>query len=44
MNAGYITVEWSGDDNSGNKVASGTYVYRITAGDFAATKKMLLVK
>jgi hypothetical protein len=37
--AGYYTVEF----NSAN-LASGMYVYRIEAGEFSATKKMVLVK
>ena len=42
--AGKYSVEWNGDDNFGNKVATGAYVYRITAGDFVSVKKMLLIK
>lgn len=42
--AGNYSVEWNGDDNFGNKVSTGAYIYRITAGDFVAVKKMLLIK
>ncbi|MBM4171387.1 MAG: T9SS type A sorting domain-containing protein [Ignavibacteria bacterium] len=42
--SGNHSVEWNGTDNFGNKVASGTYVYRITAGNFISVKKMLLIK
>ncbi len=42
--AGKNTVEWNGDDNFGYKVSSGTYIYRITAGSFSASKKMILIK
>jgi len=44
INAGYHTVNWNGRDASGNRVTSGVYIYKITAGDFAKSKKMLLVK
>jgi len=44
MLAGNHSVEWNGLDNSGNKVASGAYIYRITAGNFVSTKKMVLLK
>ncbi|MFQ5606367.1 MAG: T9SS type A sorting domain-containing protein [Candidatus Zixiibacteriota bacterium] len=37
-------VEWSGENASGAKVASGMYFYKITAGDFVRTRKMLMVK
>ncbi len=41
---GRHSVSWDGRDDTGNQVASGLYFYRITAGDLALTKKMLLVK
>lgn len=37
--AGYYDVDWNAVDN-----ASGIYFYRIKAGDFVETKKMLLTK
>jgi len=42
--AGYKRVEWDGTDENGSSVASGVYLYRMTAGDFTDTKKMLLLK
>lgn len=41
---GNYSVEWNGDDNNGNLVGTGIYFYRIQAGDFVKTKKMLLMK
>jgi hypothetical protein len=38
------TVEWNGTDHLGNKVGSGVYFYRIEAGNFKQSRKMLLLK
>ncbi len=35
---------WDGRNDDGEYVTSGTYFYRFQAGDFTATRKMLLVK
>lgn len=42
--AGYYTVTWDGKDAYGNNVASGVYFYRLTAGNFTATRRMVLMK
>ncbi|ARA94337.1 hypothetical protein AWN76_015030 [Rhodothermaceae bacterium RA] len=44
MEAGQHTVTWNGRDAAGQPVASGTYFYRIEAGDFVAMKQMMLLK
>jgi len=41
---GEHTVEWDGCDASGGAVASGIYFYRLTAGDHAESRKMMLMK
>jgi len=41
---GTYTVNWDGVNKEGAKVASGTYIYRMTAGEFIQSKKMVLIK
>jgi len=44
MEAGNHQVVWDGKDRSGDAVASGIYFYKISAQDYADTKKMVLLK
>ena len=46
---GYYTsrtraAHWDGRNQVGEPVASGLYFYKLTAGEFSATRKMLIVK
>jgi hypothetical protein len=43
---GYGThhIEWDGTDNLGNEVGSGVYFYRLEAGKFQQSRKMVLLK
>ena len=41
---GKYEVVWNGDNDAGAKVSSGVYFYRFEAGDFVASKKMIMVK
>jgi hypothetical protein len=42
--AGVVSIVWDGKDASDNQVASGIYFYKALAGQFSATKKMMLMK
>ncbi len=42
--AGEYQVTWDGVDNSGKKVASGLYYYRLESKNFRQTRKMLMLK
>ena len=42
--AGSYSVQWDGKNNAGKYIASGMYLYRIHAGNFVSTKKMMMMK
>jgi hypothetical protein len=44
MNEGYHQVTWDATDNSGSKMSSGIYFYRLTAGTFTQMNKIMLSK
>jgi len=44
INAGKHILYWDGLNNNGNKVASGVYIYRMIAGKYTKSKKMVLIK
>jgi len=43
-NPGRHTVTWNGRNDSGMIVPSGVYIYRLHAGSFMVSKKMLMLK
>jgi hypothetical protein len=44
LDNGVYIVDWNGDNNFGEKVSSGIYFYRIEAGSYINSRKMLLLK
>ncbi len=42
--AGVRTVTWDGTDASGRNVSAGVYLYRIRAGTFSQTRRMVLLR
>ena len=44
QSSGYKSVQWNATNNQGQPVSAGVYLYKIQAGDFVDTKKMILLK
>jgi hypothetical protein len=44
LEAGNYTAQWNGDDNFGRTVASGVYIYRVVAGQYVKSLKMMFLK
>jgi hypothetical protein len=44
QNSGSYTVEWDGKNDFGTQVASGIYVYSLTAGKFKQSRRMILLR
>jgi hypothetical protein len=42
--AGFHSIRWNGTNNSGIRVSSGMYIYRIIYGNNVISKKMVLLK
>jgi hypothetical protein len=42
--AGYKSTQWNATNNAGSPVSAGVYLYKIQAGEFRQTKKMVLLK
>lgn len=43
-NVGMNVITWDGKDNASNDVSSGIYFYKLIAGNYTATNKMILLK
>jgi hypothetical protein len=44
LEAAFHTIVWNGDDAYGRNVGSGVYFYKMRAGKYTSTKKMILMK
>jgi hypothetical protein len=44
LNAGQHVANWNGTDNTGKMVPTGVYFYKLQAGTFSDTRKMILLK
>ena len=44
QNAGYWSMQWNATNNAGQPVSAGVYLYKIQAGEFSRTRKMILLK
>jgi len=44
VKSGNHSIKWNGKDEAGRSVGSGIYFYRMTAGKYRATAKMMLMK
>ncbi len=44
QSAGRHEVMWNGKDNKGKSVSSGVYLYRLQAGDYSVTRKMVILR
>jgi hypothetical protein len=49
QSAGYYTSKaraayWDGKNNLGESVASGIYIYQLSAGDYTAMRRMVILK
>lgn len=44
LKEGYHSITWNGDDNFGNIVSGGVYLYKVSSGNNIQVKKMIFLK
>ena len=44
QDAGFKSIQWDGTNDYGKQVSAGVYLYRIQAGEYMQTKKMVFLK
>ncbi len=44
MDAGLHQIVWEGLDDAGKQISSGIYFYKMKAGEYTATRKMIMMK
>ena len=44
QSSGYKSIQWNATNNQGEPVSAGVYLFKIQAGDFVDTKKMIFLK
>jgi len=42
--AGFHRAVWDGTNETGEPVASGVYIYRLSSGNFHSTRKIVILK
>lgn len=42
--SGWYQTVWNGSDDNGNTVSSGIYMYRMSAGNYLGSRKMILMQ
>ena len=42
--AGFHKITWQGDNNFGQRVSSGVYLYKLYSGNFVEIKKMVVIQ
>lgn len=44
QSSGYKSIQWNATNNHSKQVPAGIYLYKIQAGEFVDTRRMILLK